>query len=234
MRPLCERLAGRLQDAVGRRFGRARSEDDAKGTVIGVVADFHYASLREPIEPAVFAYRQWFYDYLAVRVRDFLRLTFSRGDLGYFMAADKPFGLHFWTKNSMAIYRAERDLGRLLPLLPAGYFAGLFGVVRFGGFTAERRGVRLVFGKVLGVICFKSCFVVVQSVFESGACRQSYRLARCVLFDRYLFAKFCVSRIFQFMAFCVFGLAGTFNRTFDRWYASVQGCAYQSRGNIAA
>ena len=31
----------------------ARSEDDTRGSVIGVVSDFHYASLRQPIGPAV-------------------------------------------------------------------------------------------------------------------------------------------------------------------------------------
>ena len=89
-------LGWTVEDAVGRRFGRARSEEDTRGTVIGVIADFHYASLRQPIEPAVFAYRQWFYDYLALRVRDFPGVRpFLEETWDTFMTADKPFEFTF-------------------------------------------------------------------------------------------------------------------------------------------
>ena len=145
-------LGWTVQDAVGRRFGRARSEDDAKGTVIGVVADFHYASLREPIEPAVFAYRQWFYDYLVVRVRDFLEVRpFLEETWDTFMAADKPFEFTFLDEELDAIYRAERDLGQAVTA-----FAGLaillacLGLFGLAAFTAERRRREIGIRKVLG------------------------------------------------------------------------------------
>lgn len=145
-------LGWTVQDAVGRRFGRARSEDDAKGTVIGVVSDFHYASLREPIEPAVFAYRQWFYDYLAVRVRDFLRVRpFLEETWDTFMAADKPFEFTFLDEELDAIYRAEKDLGQAVTA-----FAGLtillacLGLFGLAAFTAERRRREIGIRKVLG------------------------------------------------------------------------------------
>ena len=70
--------------------------------MIGVIADFHYASLREPIGPAVFAYRQWFFDYLALRVRDFSAVRpFLEATWDTFMPADKPFAFTFLMKNSM-------------------------------------------------------------------------------------------------------------------------------------
>ncbi len=145
-------LGWTVQDAVGRRFGRARSEEDAKGTVIGVVSDFHYASLREPIGPAVFAYRQWFYDYLAVRVRDFLMVRpFLEETWDTFMAADKPFVFTFLDEELDAIYRAERDLGQAVTA-----FAGLaillacLGLFGLAAFTAERRRREIGIRKVLG------------------------------------------------------------------------------------
>ncbi len=145
-------LGWTVQDAVGRRFGRARSEDDAKGTVIGVVSDFHYASLRQPIGPAVFAYRQWFYDYLAVRVRDFLEVRpFLEETWDTFMAADKPFEFTFLDEELDAIYRAERDLGQAVTA-----FAGLaillacLGLFGLAAFTAERRRREIGIRKVLG------------------------------------------------------------------------------------
>ena len=91
-------LGWTAEDAVGRRFGRARFEEDAKGTVIGVSGDFHYASLRERIEPAAIAYRQWFYNYLALRIRsedipgtvDFLEKTWKG-----LVSPDLPFAFSF-------------------------------------------------------------------------------------------------------------------------------------------
>ena len=145
-------LGWTVQDAVGRRFGRARSEDDTKGTVIGVVSDFHYASLRLPIEPAVFAYRQWFYDYLAVRVRDFLAVRpFLEETWDTFMTADKPFEFTFLDEELDAIYRAEKDLGQTVTA-----FAGLtillacLGLFGLAAFTAERRRREIGIRKVLG------------------------------------------------------------------------------------
>ena len=145
-------LGWTVQDAVGRRFGRARSEEDAKGTVIGVIADFHYASLREPIGPAVFAYRQWFYDYLALRVRDFPKVRpFLEETWDSFMPADKPFAFTFLDEELDAIYRAERDLGQAVTA-----FAGLvcllacLGLFGLAAFTAERRKREIGIRKVLG------------------------------------------------------------------------------------
>lgn len=145
-------LGWTVVDAVGRRFGRARSEDDARGTVIGVIADFHYASLREPIGPAVFAYRQWFYDYLALRVRDFLAVRpFLAETWDTFMPADKPFAFTFLDEELDAIYRTERVLGQAVTA-----FAGLvcllacLGLFGLAAFTAERRRREIGIRKVLG------------------------------------------------------------------------------------
>ena len=145
-------LGWTVEDAVGRRFGRARSEDDARGTVIGVIADFHYASLREPIGPAVFAYRQWFFDYLALRVRDFLAVRpFLEATWDTFMPADKPFAFTFLDEELDAIYRTERVLGQAVTA-----FAGLvcllacLGLFGLAAFTAERRRREIGIRKVLG------------------------------------------------------------------------------------
>ena len=145
-------LGWTVQDAVGRRFGRARSEDDAKGEVIGVVADFHYASLRERVEPAAFAYRQWFYNYLALRVRDFpTARPFLERTWDAFMPPDLPFTFSFLDRELHAIYAAERTLGQTVAA-----FAGLavllacLGLFGLAAFTAERRTREIGVRKALG------------------------------------------------------------------------------------
>ena len=145
-------LGWTVQTAVGRRFGRARSDDDAKGVVIGVVADFHYASLREHIEPAAFAYRQWFYNYLALHVRDFPTVRpFLEQTWNAFVPPDLPFTFSFLDRELHAIYAAERNMGQT-----AAVFAGLavllacLGLFGLAAFTAERRTREIGIRKVLG------------------------------------------------------------------------------------
>ena len=45
--------AARLKDPIGKKFKLRKPE----GTIIGVVKDFHFASMRQKIEPAVFYYQ---------------------------------------------------------------------------------------------------------------------------------------------------------------------------------
>src|SRR5262249_17582663 len=44
--------AARLQDPVGKKFKLRQTE----GTIIGVVKDFHFATMKEKIKPAIFYY----------------------------------------------------------------------------------------------------------------------------------------------------------------------------------
>ena len=145
-------LGWTVENAVGRRFGRARSEEDANGTVIGIVDDFHYTSLHTPIEPAAFAYRQWFYNYLVLRVQDFSATRpFLEQTWAQFMSPEQPFTFTFLSDDLNTLYQAEKDLQKLvtafsmLAILLA--CLGLFGLAAF---TTERRKKEIGIRKVLG------------------------------------------------------------------------------------
>jgi len=145
-------LGWTVENAIGRRFGRARSEEDANGTVIGVVGDFHYTSLHTPIEPAAFAYRQWFYNYLVLRVQNFdATRPFLEKTWAQFMSPEQPFRFSILSDDLNTLYQAETDLQKL-----ATYFSilaillaclGLFGLAAF---TTERRKKEIGIRKVLG------------------------------------------------------------------------------------
>lgn len=147
-------LGWTIEDAVGRRFGRARSAEDAEGEIIGVVRDFHYASLREPIEPAAIAYRQWFYSYLGLRIsgeNTTETLAFLEEQWRHFMKADQPFTYSFLDQELEATYRAEKQLRQTIAIfsLLAIFLAslGLFGLVSF---AAQQRTREIGIRKVLG------------------------------------------------------------------------------------
>jgi putative ABC transport system permease protein len=149
-------LGWTVGNAVGRRFGRARSDEDAAGTVIGVVRDFHYASLREPIEPAAIAYRQWFYSYLGLRIsgeHTAETLAFLEKQWRHFMNADRPFTYSFLDEEIDATDRAGKRLRHTIVIFSslAIFLAslGLFGLVSF---SAQQRTREIGIRKVLGAV----------------------------------------------------------------------------------
>ncbi|MCZ6635892.1 MAG: ABC transporter permease, partial [bacterium] len=145
-------LGWTVQNAVGKRFGRARSDEDAKGTVIGVVQDFHYASLREKIAPAAFAYRQWFYDFLALRIQDFeTTRPFLKKTWKSFMPPDKPFSATFLNDEINQVYEAERRFGKTATAFSTlAVFLACLGLFGLASFTAEMRTREFGIRKVLG------------------------------------------------------------------------------------
>ena len=142
------------QNAVGRRFGRARSEEDAKGEVIGVVGDFHYQSLHSELQPAALGYRPWFYSYLGLRIdgRDlpetmaFVERTWRR-----FMPEDKAPVIQFLDDRLDRLYETDRRLART-----GGAFSvlaivlGCLGLFGLASFSAEQRVCEVGIRKTLG------------------------------------------------------------------------------------
>jgi putative ABC transport system permease protein len=144
-----------LEGPVGRRivWRNARTY-----TVVGVVKDFHYASLHEAIGPQVIFGPDPFFDnrprqVFAVRVRtDNLAGTLAGLEATWKdFIPEQPFAYTFLDADLDRLYRAEQRIGSLF----AGFTAlalliaclGLFGLAAF---TAERRTKEIGVRKVLG------------------------------------------------------------------------------------
>jgi putative ABC transport system permease protein len=139
-------------EAIGRSF----SPNDTPGRVVGVVADFHTASLREPIKPVVLQLRpiQGMSGGKKVAVRlasgrvtaglDHLRRVWAR-------MSDQPFTYSFLDQTFAELYRTERRLARVF-----GVFAGLavfiacLGLLGLAAYAAQRRRREVAIRKVLG------------------------------------------------------------------------------------
>ncbi|RAJ03884.1 putative ABC transport system permease protein [Chitinophaga skermanii] len=149
------RLLGYEGDPIGRYF----SLWEQKGTIIGIVKDFHMSSLHAKIEPVVFTINpnRLYYYHVKItpgkekQVIEGLEKIYKRGNPDY------PFEYKFMDEQYNNMYQAEQRTGWLF-----NYFAGiaiflsclgLFGLVTFS--TAQRFkeiGIRKALGASVGNI----------------------------------------------------------------------------------
>ena len=139
-------IGTRLDFSVGEYFSKA-------GSVIGVVEDFHLASLHEEIPPVMLNIHPRWYNQLLVRIQPgavretlvSLETDWSR------LAADWPFEYSFLDERLDQLYRAEEQLEQLF-----SYFAGLailiacLGLFGLSAFAAEQRTKEIGIRKALG------------------------------------------------------------------------------------
>jgi putative ABC transport system permease protein len=145
------------QEAVGRKF----DQWGRKGTIIGVVKDFHFRSLQEVIKPLSLRIEPQACDLLSVEVNTrnlpatiaAVERTWKR------MLGDKPFSYFFLDDFFDRQYRAEDRFGRLFL-----YFAvlaivisclGLMGLASYSTIQRTKEiGVRKIVGASVGSIVF--------------------------------------------------------------------------------
>lgn len=138
-----------MKDPIGKRFRLRKTE----GTIIGVVKDFHFASMREKIGPMVFFYAPDMYASLYIK-------TTGDGAPKAIAAAEKefkqynglfPFGYTFLDEIFNKLYQGEQREGTLF-----NYFAGIailiscLGLLGLAAYTAQVRTREIGVRKVLG------------------------------------------------------------------------------------
>lgn len=153
-----------MKDAVGKRFSLWENE----GIIIGVVKDFHFASLHEKIAPLVFYYGggtnvpTGYRMYVRTSGKDAQKAIDAAAKIYARYNGDYPFGYSFLDAELDKIYRTDQRTGRLF-----NYFAGiaificclgLFGLATFA--TAQRVkeiGIRKVLGaSVMNIVTLLS------------------------------------------------------------------------------
>jgi len=147
-------LGWEVENAVGRRFGRARSEDDAKGEIIGVVCDFHYASLHSRLGPAAIGFRPWFYENLGLRITGqnvMETIEFIEAKWREHMRPDQPPQIQFLDDQLGTVYENERRLGNIVGTFSVlSILLGCLGLFGLASFTVERRIREIGIRKTLG------------------------------------------------------------------------------------
>ncbi|MCX6214287.1 ABC transporter permease [Spirosoma sp.] len=158
------RTLGWAKNALGRSLSRANQNGKVMTyRVIGVVKDFHFKSLHEPITPLVMVLGSSSGTVIAkIKTKDISGLLASLKTQWNQFTTDAPFNYAFLDERFNATYRAEQKTGLIL-----GIFAGLtifvacLGLFGLATFTAEQRtkeiGVRKVLGaSVVGIVSLLS------------------------------------------------------------------------------
>ncbi|MEP7373252.1 MAG: ABC transporter permease [Chitinophagaceae bacterium] len=148
--------AARIKDPIGKKFKMWQTE----GTIIGVVKDFHYASMRQKIEPAVFYYQPANYGQLYVKTtgQDAPKAIAAMENEWKKYNAGFPFTYAFLDETFDNLYKTEERTGLLYNLFAAiAIFISCLGLLGLAAYTAQVRireiGIRKVLGaSVAGII----------------------------------------------------------------------------------
>jgi ABC-type antimicrobial peptide transport system permease subunit len=145
-----------LASPVGKRF----SVWDYNGKIIGVIKDFHFASLHYEIEPLVMK-MGWALDNICIRIKpdDIPNTIHFIEDKLKEIIPDYPFEYEFLDESLNRRYRAEQRMETLSKYMTAlAIFISCLGLFGLAAFTAERRtkeiSIRKVFGASVSALVF--------------------------------------------------------------------------------
>jgi putative ABC transport system permease protein len=151
---LAKKIGWTAQEAIGREI-----ENRATGPVIGVVKDFNFSSLHEPIGPLVMFLGRDFSRTFMIRVNgNDMQATMGRLEMMWKQRVpDRPFSYHFLDEDYDKLYKAEQRTSVLFSVA-AGLAIllaclGLFGLAAFTTIQRTKEiGIRRVLGANLSDI----------------------------------------------------------------------------------
>lgn len=144
------------QEAIGKPIQVGFTVPEAGGyvpaTVVGVVADVRYRSVRQPLQPIVYYYQTRGYNRLLVRatgdlkpVRDQIEVIWKR------LAPEIPFNAQDVTEIVHNLYNRDETRAQLFGMFALlAVVIGCLGLFGLAAFTAERRTKEIGIRKVLG------------------------------------------------------------------------------------
>jgi ABC-type antimicrobial peptide transport system permease subunit len=145
-------------------IGEGFNFQGVNGTIVGVMKNFHYQTLKNEIEPIAFAVNQEHLNYMIVRIPPedvsaslgLIEKTWKR------VIPDYPFEYRFMDDRYDRGYRAEQRIGTLLKYFAIlAVFVACLGLFGLASFMAEKRtkeiGIRKVLGASIGQVARLLC-----------------------------------------------------------------------------
>jgi putative ABC transport system permease protein len=138
-----------MKDPIGKRF----KIDNVNGTIIGVVKDFHFASMKEKIAPTIFLYTPYFLPYIYIKTtgRDAPKAIKAAEIQFKHYNSQYPFNYHFLDDIFNNLYKGEQAEGKLFNYFASiAIFISCLGLLGLASYTAQVRTREISVRKVLG------------------------------------------------------------------------------------
>ena len=144
------------QDAIGKHVQIGFTVPEAGGwvpaTVIGVVSDVRYRSIRQPLQPIVYFYQTNNYNQLLVRANgDLQKINAQVEAIWKRLVPDVPYFSRYVTDVVHDLYNQDERRAQLFGMFAIlAVVIGCLGLFGLAAFTAERRTKEIGIRKVLG------------------------------------------------------------------------------------
>jgi len=145
-------------------IGKHLKYHNQNGTIIGVLKDFHFASMREKIKPAIFFYRNsWFSTvFIKTTTEQSPAAILATSRVWKKYNSEYPFEYHFLDESFDELYKSETRIAELFSFFAAIAVLicclGLFGLAAF---TAQVKTREIGIRKVLGASMFSVVYIMV-------------------------------------------------------------------------
>ncbi|MFB6457900.1 ABC transporter permease [Chitinophaga sp. Hz27] len=149
-----------INEAAAKRLGYANpvgqplAFGQRTGTIIGLVKDFHFNSLHEPIRPLIIRMNEsWGFDFILIKTTtgQTKQALATVAALCKKMNPRYPFNYSFLDTDFQKVYNSEMIVGKLITLFAClSIFIACLGLFGLAAFTAEQRTKEIGVRKVMG------------------------------------------------------------------------------------
>ncbi|MEQ5791105.1 ABC transporter permease [Muricauda sp. NFXS6] len=150
------------ESVIGTRFVGHLDQEESYSTVIGVVKNFHYETLRDEVGALALFHGAEYASNLAIKLNggDVSRTVSEIENIWREMAPTQPFDSYFMDDSFNTSYEAEQRLGRIFMIFTIlSIIIACLGLLGLATFNAQKRvkeiGVRKVLGAGVGQIVYR-------------------------------------------------------------------------------
>jgi putative ABC transport system permease protein len=156
-------LMGMSADAA---IGKTLTFRGNKGTIVGVVKDFNFKPVQQPIEPLVLAFNRSDGIVLLRTLPGKTSTTIAAlGKISQQLNPAYPFKFDFLDQNLASLYKGEQQMGNIFNLFAIlGIFISCLGLYGLAAFMAEQRTKEIGVRKVLGASVLNMVYLLSASI----------------------------------------------------------------------
>jgi putative ABC transport system permease protein len=143
-----------MDEAIGKEIVLGIVSDNGTGKIVGVVEDFHTASMHTKVEPIMLFNDPRFFSAILVRTSagtDIKSTVKALEDQWKIFSPQRPFNFTFLDDQYDAMYRTEERVGLLVTIFSAlAIFIACLGLLGLASFNSMQRSKEIGIRKVLG------------------------------------------------------------------------------------